>query len=644
MIALTLWPTLDATLRGKAWSASSWDEVFDRLSQHEAFRGDFDHPGWSAAEFKPCLREAAHVESVSALCFDFDQGESLDAVAARLGALGGGFLHTTRKHAPERPRCRVVLPLARPVSAFEYPELWKRVAPVAGDVDQAAKDASRFWFLPGSLGPFEIRRWAGEWLDPSEWLKKPDPTARTVAARTEAPRGSANVEERARKYIARMPASISGAGGHAACWEVALTLARGFGLGHDRTLALLLEEFNPRCEPPWSERELEHKAAGAVKSERVPYGFLLKEDREWRPRAHRLPPPPADGDYVPEVPDDYQWEDPSEDPPESAEYESTGPEREPGDDSGEPTAPPTATERYKVVELRALGFRVVAEAKAGKKEGFTTGHYELNAVLCGLRPEHVTLLAAPTSWGKSSFGVMIADENIKIGVPVLVVSVEDSDIMYGKRIFARRANINAMKLRNNELSPSDLAKLEKEAKEAEEEPFLLNGVGKTVEYCAKAIRELVAERKIGIVICDYVQRFRTTAHAGDRRNQVTYVAETLSNAIKESKAAGVLLSQLKRTEGRRPTMDDVKESGDLENMAEHVLLGYRERSSAAAPWKRTLTIPKNKDGPTPGADIECPFNDATASFTRVDDPNPAREARLREANEWRPEDEDRRHP
>jgi len=653
MIALTFWPNLNAKNAGTPWRVESWDAVFEKLSERLPYLGEWEHPGWSPAEFKPCFREHAHVMSVSAMCLDFDKGGTIDDAVARLSVIAGGFLHTTRKHTAEAHRFRVVLPLSRPVSAFEFPELWKRIAHAAGAVDPAAKDPCRFWYVSGTAGPFETRRWEGPELNPNEWLAKPDPTASPIRI-TPAPAEGAVVESRARKYIARMPNAIAGQGGHAATWEVALVLARGFGLSHDRTLAILREEYNPRCEPPWSERELEHKVSGASKSERVPFGFLLKDDRQWDPNGRRLPPPPADDDYVPEGPDEYEWIGETQGDEDQPEPEQPA-AREPGDDTAEVAAEPkTATERYGVVELRSLCFEVLAEAKAGKtKQGHTTGHHVIDTVICGLRGEHVTLLAAPTSWGKSSFGVMIADENLKVNVPVLVVTVEDSKIMYGKRIVARRARINALNLRDNSCDADDLRAIERTAMGAQEEPFLLSGVGKTVEYIGRAIRELVKERGIGVVVCDYIQRFRTNKHAGDRRNQVTYVAEVLSDSIKTSGAAGVMLSQLKRTDSRLPTMDDVKESGDLENMAEHVLLGHREQEKRARyenepepPWRRTLWVPKNKDGPTSTGQIECPFNEVTASFVTVTDPDKDRKQRLADADEGARafDDFDARHP
>src|SRR5690606_23530254 len=131
------------------------------------------------------------------------------------------------------------------------------------------------------------------------------------------------------------------------------------------------------------------------------------------------------------------------------------------------------------------------------------------------------------------------------------------------------------------------------------------------------------ELGIKFVVADYVQRFKTERRLQDRRNTVTYVAERLSDEIKLAGASGVLLSQLKRIEGRKPTMDDLKESGDLENMAEHVLLGYREKGAGGS-WEeqvgdrenfiRYITVAKNKDGPIPEKDIIVPFDEVTASF------------------------------
>ncbi|MHB8419130.1 MAG: bifunctional DNA primase/polymerase [Myxococcales bacterium] len=84
---------------------------------------------------------------------------------------------------------------------------------------------------------------------------------------------------RARAYLGRLPSAVSGSGGHAATWTAALALVQGFALPADVALALLAEDFNPRCLPPWSERELRHKVESAVCDARLESGYLLAEVR-----------------------------------------------------------------------------------------------------------------------------------------------------------------------------------------------------------------------------------------------------------------------------------------------------------------------------------------------------------------------------
>lgn len=82
---------------------------------------------------------------------------------------------------------------------------------------------------------------------------------------------------RARAYVARVPGAVSGQGGHLATFRVALALVRGFELPEDVAFELLAVDFNPRCEPPWTERELSHKVASAARDARLESGYLLAE-------------------------------------------------------------------------------------------------------------------------------------------------------------------------------------------------------------------------------------------------------------------------------------------------------------------------------------------------------------------------------
>lgn len=83
------------------------------------------------------------------------------------------------------------------------------------------------------------------------------------------------IERRAIAYLSHIPGAVSGQGGHRQTFIAAIALVHGFGLDRETALAILLERYNPRCEPPWTERELRHKVEdAATKPHRMPFGWL----------------------------------------------------------------------------------------------------------------------------------------------------------------------------------------------------------------------------------------------------------------------------------------------------------------------------------------------------------------------------------
>ena len=97
-------------------------------------------------------------------------------------------------------------------------------------------------------------------------------TVRTTGGR--APLTPPDVLERARRYVAAVPAAVSGQRGDVRTFQVCCRLARGFGLGPGDALRLLAE-WNARCDPPWTEHELLAKLDHAQRYGREPIGGLL---------------------------------------------------------------------------------------------------------------------------------------------------------------------------------------------------------------------------------------------------------------------------------------------------------------------------------------------------------------------------------
>jgi len=80
---------------------------------------------------------------------------------------------------------------------------------------------------------------------------------------------------RAEIYADRCQAAISGQNGHSQTLKVAVAVGPGFNLSEEEAFRVLWQHYNPRCEPPWSEADLQRKVREAYKVE-TQRGWQLK--------------------------------------------------------------------------------------------------------------------------------------------------------------------------------------------------------------------------------------------------------------------------------------------------------------------------------------------------------------------------------
>lgn len=103
----------------------------------------------------------------------------------------------------------------------------------------------------------------------------------------------------ASRYVGKIPAAVSGSGGHNQTFMAACALVKGFDLTKDEARPLM-QEFNGRCQPPWSDAEIEHKLNQADKiPDEEPRGYLRLSNTApvggasaARPAPKPLPSPP----------------------------------------------------------------------------------------------------------------------------------------------------------------------------------------------------------------------------------------------------------------------------------------------------------------------------------------------------------------
>ena len=120
------------------------------------------------------------------------------------------------------------------------------------------------------------------------------------------------------------------------------------------------------------------------------------------------------------------------------------------------------------------------------------------------------------------------------------------------------------------------------------------------------ISELVASARLYIrhhgvrlFVVDYLRLVEGPGR--DLRERISYVADSLRQLAKTERIGVVLLSQLRRPESginSRPSMLDLKESGDIEAHSHVVLLPYLPVADDGkpVPEEQLLIIGKNRNG------------------------------------------------
>lgn len=173
-LPLTLWRTFS---RGRR-EQRTWRDFIDTFVRDpEVVRDKRKVAGFSLGTFDGNRRALPRVEQVHALTLDFDQGDTTIENAERLFPKTKSVIYTTFSHTPEHPKLRVILPFERAVNAEEYARIWDWAAAQitkAGHVlDESARDASRFWYLPSHApkAPYEWRELEGDEFDVGRALK-----------------------------------------------------------------------------------------------------------------------------------------------------------------------------------------------------------------------------------------------------------------------------------------------------------------------------------------------------------------------------------------------------------------------------------------------------------------------------------------
>jgi replicative DNA helicase len=156
--------------------------------------------------------------------------------------------------------------------------------------------------------------------------------------------------------------------------------------------------------------------------------------------------------------------------------------------------------------------------------------------------------------------------------------------------------------------------------------------GQTVSDVRAACRRLRAERGLGLVIVDYVQLMPGTLNrrGATRNEELTDISRRFKVMADELQVPVMVLSQLKRQEGR-PKLDDLRESGALEQDADIVGLLYRKNHRESGTTEFILA--KQRNGPT--GTLNLTIDRDIVTFTDGGEPVPEPTAEEKQASRRR---------
>lgn len=235
---------------------------------------------------------------------------------------------------------------------------------------------------------------------------------------------------------------------------------------------------------------------------------------------------------------------------------------------------------------------------AGETEaGISTGISSLDAALGGgLKAGRVIVLAARPSVGKTSLAAQIGLNVAALGQPVLVLSQEMTAGDLVDRAVANLGRVQLDHLMTGTLVDDDWERVTQVAETATRLPFTIDDQPALTLLDIRAKARQVQQRGgLALLIVDYLQLCASSGAFDRRHHQIEQISRGMKQLAKELAVCVLLLSQLNRERGE-PELDNLKESGAIEEDADVVVMLH---PMGVAPDDGMLVlakIPKNRMG------------------------------------------------
>ncbi|HOT98903.1 MAG TPA: replicative DNA helicase [bacterium] len=276
--------------------------------------------------------------------------------------------------------------------------------------------------------------------------------------------------------------------------------------------------------------------------------------------------------------------------------------------------------------------------------GITTGFKQIDYFTAGLQKGELIILAARPSMGKTSLMLNIAQSASLAGKNVYLFSLEMSTRQLALRMICSEAAVNSHHVRTGHFNNEEHERLVKAAAKLGNCQLKINDRAADLAEIVGIAKREAENGKLDLICIDYLQLISARFAKSDTRDrEIGTITRQLKGLAKELDVPVLALSQLSRVneaqKARRPTLNALRDSGNLEQDADTVIFlhsdQYYERESADSEqldeWQTDVMIAKQRNGPT--LDIPMLFRRQFTRFYPIDGIHENDTERAR-ANEW----------
>ncbi|ADO78206.1 replicative DNA helicase [Halanaerobium praevalens] len=244
---------------------------------------------------------------------------------------------------------------------------------------------------------------------------------------------------------------------------------------------------------------------------------------------------------------------------------------------------------YNMEEVLMESFSNYMDRKHKKADvGLRTGFISLDNLIGGFKRGHLTVIAASTSMGKTAFAINMAKNVLKRKAKVAIMSLEMDATEVVDRMIVQEAQVNAWKYTQGETNEEEDQRVSKALDNLHELPLMISDErGLNTAQIRARLRKFKAQMDgLDLAVVDYLQMIQLPEeHAQNTSRAVGQIVLQLRNLASELDIPVILISQISRSftsrQDKRPVLSDLRDSGNIEEVADGVIFLYRHAHTSA---------------------------------------------------------------